>query len=59
MGEKFTVELSYSDEDISGIYGFYVVLDAQRAVESAPSEITAWNSYEADIEGLNTIYDKP
>lgn len=55
VGEKFTVELSYSDEEISGIYGFYVVLDAQRAVESAPSEITAWNSYEADIEGLNTI----
>ena len=55
VGEKFTVELNYNDEDISGIYGFYVVLDAQRAVESAPSEITAWNSYEADIEGLNTI----
>ena len=55
VGEKFTVELDYNNENISGIYGFYVVLDELRAVESAPSEITAWNSYEADIEGLNTI----
>ena len=55
VGEKFTVELDYGTEEISGIYGFYVVLDELRAVESAPSEITAWNSYEADIEGLNTI----
>lgn len=56
VGEKFTVELDgYDDEEISGIYGFYVVLDEQRAVESAPSEIRAWNSYESDIKGLNTI----
>ena len=56
VGEKFTVELDgYDDDQISGIYGFYVVLDEQRAVESAPSEIRAWNSYESDIKGLNTI----
>ena len=56
VNEPFTVELtSYSDEQLSGIYGFYVVLDAQRAVESAPSEINAWNSYEPNIVGLNTI----
>lgn len=56
VGEKFTVELDdYDMDEISGIYGFYVVLDEQRAVESAPSEIRAWNSYESDIKGLNTI----
>ena len=56
VGKPFTVELSgYTDEQLSGIYGFYVVLDAQRAVESAPSEINAWNSYEPNIAGLNTI----
>ena len=56
VGVPFTVELSgYTDEQLSGIYGFYVVLDAQRAVESAPSEINAWNSYESNIVGLNAI----
>ena len=56
VGEPFTVELGYyNDNELSGIYGFYVVLDAQRAVESAPSEINAWNSYEPNIVGLNTI----
>ena len=56
VGEPFTVELDYYDDnELSGIYGFYVVLDAQRAVESAPSEINAWNSYEPNIVGLNTI----
>jgi putative cell surface protein len=56
VGEKFTVELDgYDMDEISGIYGFYIVLDEQRAVESAPSEIRAWNSYESDIKGLNTI----
>ena len=56
VGEKFTVELDdYDMDEISGIYGFYVVLDEQRAVESAPSEIRAWNSYESGIKGLNTI----
>ena len=56
VGVPFTVELGdYTTDQQSGIYGFYVVLDAQRAVESAPSEINAWNSYEANITGLNTI----
>ncbi len=57
VGEPFTVSLTYGDEKMSGIYGFYVVYDAYRAVESAPSEIKAWDSFlEGDgISGLNTI----
>lgn len=35
---------------------FYVTLDKSHAVESAPSEINAWESYK--IEGLNTVVDK-
>ena len=56
--EAFTVRLGYKDQpeaDLAGIYGFYVTLDSQRAVESAPSEINAWNSYAGKIEGLNQI----
>ena len=53
--EDFTVSLDYTDVEMSGIYGFYVVLDANRAVESAPSEINAWNSYVSSISGLNQI----
>lgn len=58
VGEPFTVSLDYNDDEImSGIYGFYVVYDAYRAVESAPSEIEAWKSFLAGdgISGLNTI----
>ena len=53
--EEFTVALDYNQETLAGIYGFYVTLDANRAVESAPSEINAWNSYVPNIEGLNQI----
>ena len=56
--EAFTVRLGYKNQpeaDLAGIYGFYVTLDSQRAVESAPSEINAWNSYAGKIEGLNQI----
>ena len=55
VGDPFTVTLDYTDEQKSGIYGFYVVYDALRAVESNPSEINAWDSYEKEISGLNTI----
>ncbi len=37
------------------IRGFYVTLDEACAVESAPSEINAWKSY--NIKGLNTVTD--
>ena len=56
--EAFKVRLGYENQpesELAGIYGFYVTLDSQRAVESAPSEINAWNSYAGKIEGLNQI----
>ena len=40
---------------ITPIKAYYVVLDEPRAIESEPSEINAWRSYE--IDGLNTITD--
>ncbi len=55
VNEPFTVELDYTPVQLSGIYGFYVVLDSYRAVESVPSELVAWNAYGKNIEGLNTI----
>ena len=51
-GETFTV--NYSDiADADHIRGFYVTLDEECAVESAPSEIRAWEAYK--IEGLNKV----
>ena len=35
------------------IKAYYVVLDEPRAIESDPSEVNAWKSY--DITGLNTV----
>jgi len=35
------------------IKAYYVVLDEPRAIESEPSEVNAWRSY--DISGLNTV----
>ncbi len=35
---------------------FYVTLDKSHAIESAPSEINAWESYK--IQGLNQVVDK-
>ena len=32
------IQLDYTNVKMSGIYGFYVVYDERRAVESAPSE---------------------
>ena len=40
---------------ITPIKAYYVVLDEPRAIESEPSEVNAWRSYE--IDGLNTITD--
>lgn len=37
------------------IRGIYVVLDKANAVESAPSELNAWNSY--TYSGLNTVVE--
>ena len=39
----------------SYIRGMYVTLDTKNAVESAPSELNAWNSY--SYEGLNKVVE--
>jgi len=39
--------------DVDNIRAFYVTLDAENAVESAPSELVAWMSY--NIKGLNEV----
>lgn len=50
-GQTFTV--NFDETNAAKIRGFYVTLDDQCAVESAPSEINAWKSY--NIKGLNTV----
>lgn len=40
-GKPISIDFS----EYKGIKGFYVTLDTRFAVESAPSEINAWNSY--------------
>ena len=49
----FVVRINTADQD--HIRAFYVTLDAENAVESAPSELVAWQSY--DIDGLNEVVD--
>ena len=52
-GKPFTV--NFDEATAKNIRGFYVTLDEACAVESAPSEINAWESY--NIKGLNTVTD--
>ena len=47
------IEISLPDADAKKIKGFYVSLDKEFAVESSPSEIAAWRSYE--INGLDQV----
>lgn len=47
---QWTADNKKVDNDIKG---FYVALDERNAVESAPSEINAWRSYE--VENLNKV----
>ena len=42
-GQPITIDFSYSIK--TGVKGFYVTLDEDYALESAPSELNAWNSY--------------
>ena len=63
-GVPFTVTLgdiwTYADghkefHAPENVRAMYVTLDDQNAVESAPSELNAWNSYK--YEGLNTVVE--
>ena len=48
------VQWNATNKDVANeIKGFYVTLDERNAVESHPSEINAWKSYE--IENLNVV----
>lgn len=53
-GEEITIEFPDLDE-FKAIRGFYVTLDQAFALESDPSEINAWTSYEYE----NVGYTKP
>jgi hypothetical protein len=50
VGKTFTVKLDNPDD----VFAYYVVLDKDWALESAPSEWNAWSSY--SYEGLNQVY---
>jgi predicted nucleic acid-binding Zn-ribbon protein len=50
VGKTFNVKLDNPDK----VFAYYIVLDKDWAVESAPSEWNAWSSY--DIEGINKVY---
>ena len=49
VGKTFNVKLDNPDK----VFAYYIVLDKDWAVESAPSEWNAWSSY--DIEGINKV----
>ena len=51
VAKEFNVRLSPTPNNV---YGYYVTLDKDYAIESIPSEINAWNAYQ--YEGLNTLY---
>jgi hypothetical protein len=58
QGEAIKIALSTADDKVTAptnIRGMYVVLDKDNAVESAPSELNAWNSY--TYSGLNTVVE--
>ena len=48
-GKEFTVSMANKDN----VRAYYVTLDAINAVESAPSELVAWQAY--NVSGLNTV----
>lgn len=50
IGKTFNVKLDNPDD----VFAYYIVLDREWAVESSPSELNAWNSY--DIVGVDKVY---
>jgi len=53
VGEQFVIKMDAGQEKF--VEWYYVVFDEANAIESAPSEIRAWQSYESDIEGLGVM----
>ena len=53
-GEPIKIQIDWNEDKNmpnNKIKGFYVTLDSEFAVESVPSEINAWNSYEYENVG--------
>ena len=55
QGEPIYIEVLDQDGYYADIRALYVTLDKANAVESAPSELNAWESY--DYEGLNEVVE--
>ena len=53
VSKDVAFKINFTPDEAAKVKSFYVVLDKGNAVESAPSEINAWNSYK--YEGLNTM----
>ena len=52
--EDITIQLS--DKMLESVVAYYVVLDKNCTTSSDESELTAWNTFEPSIEGINTLY---
>ncbi len=60
QGQPLKISLTQASTDAAvtkptNIRGFYVTLDKDNAIDSAPSELNAWNSY--SYTGLNTVVE--
>lgn len=60
QGQPLKISLTQASTDAAvtkptEIRGLYIVLDKDNAIESAPSELNAWNSY--SYTGLNTVVE--
>ena len=58
MGEPIKIQIDWNAEEKEAnkpIKGFYVTLDKHFAMESVPSEINAWNSYEYENVGTDKV----
>ena len=53
QGEPIKIKFDKEEEIYNQVAALYVTLDKANAVESAPSELNAWNSYK--YEGLNEV----
>jgi len=51
VNSEFQVKVDNADD----VYAYYITIDKDWAVESSPSEINAWTSY--NYEGLEKVYD--
>ena len=52
--EDITIQLT--DKMLESVVAYYVVLDKNCTTSSDESELTAWNTFEPSIEGINTLY---